>query len=59
MLDPQLETIARLFAENIVCRHGVPEELLYDRGTNFLSDVILELCCVLGIKKVITSGYHP
>ena len=50
------ETIARLLAENI---DGVPEELLSDRGSNFLSDLILELCCVLGMKKINTSGYHP
>ena len=43
----------------IICRHGVPEELLSDRGTNFLSDIILELCSLLGIKKINTSGYHP
>ena len=57
--DQQSETIARLLAENIVCRHGVPEELLSDRGTNFLSDLILELCCIVGMKKINTSGYHP
>ena len=57
--DQRSETIARLLAENIVCRHGVPEELLSDRGTNFLSDLILELCCIVGMKKINTSGYHP
>ena len=30
-----------------------------DRGANFLSDLILQMCCLLGIKKVNTSGYHP
>ena len=30
------ETIAKLFVEHMV-RHGVPEELLSDRGTNFFS----------------------
>ena len=43
--------IARLLVENIVCRHGVPEELLSNRGMNFLSDLILEMCSLLGIKK--------
>ena len=52
----QAETIACLLVENIVCRHGVPEELLSDRGANFL---ILQMCSVLGIKKVNASGYHP
>ncbi len=30
--DQTAETIARLFVEQIVCRHGIPEELLSDRG---------------------------
>lgn len=30
--DQRAETIAHLFVENVVCRHGVPEELLPDRG---------------------------
>ena len=45
--------------DNIVCRHGVPEELLSDRGSNFLSDLIMEMCSILGIKKLNMSGYHP
>lgn len=36
----------------------MPEELLSDRGLNFLSDLILEMCSVLGIDKLNTSGYH-
>ena len=57
--DQQATTIATLLIEHIICRHGVPEELLSDRGTNFLSDIVLELCSLLGIKKINTSGYHP
>ena len=57
--DQQTQTIARLLVENVVCRHGVPQELLSDRGSNFLSELMLELCSLLGIKKLNTSGYHP
>ena len=57
--DQKAETIARLFVENIVCNHGVPEELLSDRGSNFLSELIQEVCKLLGVKKINTSGYHP
>ena len=57
--DQQAETIARLLTEHVISRHGVPEELLSDRGTNFLSDLIAEICKVLGMKKINTSGYHP
>ena len=37
----------------------MPEELLSDCGINFLSDLILEICSLLGIKKVDTSRYQP
>ena len=57
--DQQAQTIVRLLVENIVCRHGVPQELLSDRGSNFLSELMLEVCSILGIKKLNTSSYHP
>ena len=57
--DQRADTIARIFVEQIVCRHGVPEQLLSDRGTNFLSELIKGVCDVLGVKKINTSGYHP
>ena len=53
------ETIARLLVEEICCRHGAPEQLLSDRGANFLSDLVMEVCKLLQIDKVNTSGYHP
>ena len=57
--DQKAETIAKLFVDHIVCRHGIPEELLSDRGANFISSLILEICKLLGVKKINTSGYHP
>ena len=53
------ETIARLFVEGVICRHGVPQELISDRGGNFLSDLMAEVCKLMGVKKLNTSGYHP
>ena len=41
-LDQQAPTLAPLMIEHIVCRHAVPKELLSDRGTNFLSDIVME-----------------
>ena len=42
-----------------MCQYGIPEELLSDRGSNFLSYLMLELCSLLEIRKINTSGYHP
>ena len=50
--DEKAETIARLLVEEIVCRHGIPEELLSDRGTNFLPSLLQEVCKLLEVKKL-------
>ena len=57
--DQKAETIAKLLVEQVICRHGAPERLLSDRGANFLSDLIAEVCRLLKIQKINTSGYHP
>ena len=53
------QTIARLLVEGVICRHGAPAELLSDRGTNFMSELVAEVCALFNVKKVNTSGYHP
>ena len=57
--DQTALTIARLFVENVISRHGVPRELLSDRGANFLSSLLQEVCKVMGVRKVNTTAYHP
>ena len=42
-----------------MCRHGVPRELLSDQAGNFLSELMQEVCKLMGVKKLNTSGYHP
>lgn len=57
--DQTAITIARLFVENVISRHGVPAELLSDRGTAFLSRLMQAVCEVMGVHKVNTTAYHP
>jgi hypothetical protein len=53
------KTVARIFVEEIVCRHGAPEQLLTDRGSNFMSKLSKQIYSLLRIKKLNTSAYHP
>ena len=58
---PNMEssTVARIFIDEIISRHGAPRTLLSDRGTNFLSSLIAEVCKLFDIHKLNTSSYHP
>ena len=47
---------ARLLVEEVVSWYGVLEQLMSNRGADFLSDLISKL---YGIDKVKMSRYHP
>ena len=57
--NQKAEIIARLLVECVISRHGVPELLLSDRGANFLSELVNEVCKLVGTVKINTAGYHP
>jgi len=45
-------TIAPLITDEIIPRHGAPRTLLSDRGSNFLSAIVKEVCSLYSIKKI-------
>ena len=55
----EASVIARLLVDEIIARYGAPKTLLSDRGTNFLSKLVAEVCKIFQIHKVNTSSYHP
>ena len=57
--DQKSERIARILVDEIIPLFGVPEAQLSDRGTNLLSHLMLDLCDLLGVGKLNTTGYHP
>ena len=58
---PNIEatTIARLLVDEILGRHRAPRRLLSDRGANFLSSLVREVCFLMNTHKVFTTSYHP
>lgn len=57
--DQKAETIAEIFVKEIICRHGTPEKLLTDQGSNFVGEILQEVCKLLHIDKIQTTAYHP
>ena len=42
----------------MTARTGIPEELLTDNGSNFISKTMQKYCEITGIKQIRTSPYH-
>lgn len=53
------DTVARAFVKHVVLRFGIPESVLTDQGSNFLSDLFKRVCKLLKIKKYASTAYHP
>jgi transposase InsO family protein len=50
---------ADLLVSHILRLHGIPSDIVSDRGPQFTSQVWRAFCTALGIKVSLSSGYHP
>lgn len=50
---------AMLFVQHIVTFHGMPDEVVSDRGSQFNSTFWKEVCHMLQIDRCLSSAYHP
>jgi len=53
------EGTAKLVFNNIVCKHGVPQSIVSDRGPQFKSLFWKKLWELLGTKVNLSTAYHP
>lgn len=56
---PSAFQTAQLLVKHVFRLHGIPQEILSDRGPQFSSQVWRHFCSALGAKSSLTSGYHP
>ena len=56
--DQKEKTVAQILYERFISVFGVPAKLLSDRGANFTSALVEELCSAFGIQKCRTTAYH-
>ena len=56
--DQTAKTVARVLYKQFIAVFGVPAKLLSDRGANFTSRLVKELCSAFGIQKCCTTSYH-
>jgi len=53
------DPIARVFGEEIVLKFGIPQVILTDQGSTFLSELFTNVCKLLKIKKLKFSAFYP
>ena len=56
--DQMAKTVVKVFYEHFIAVFRVPSKLLSDRGANFTSALVEELCSAFGIQKCRTTAYH-
>jgi transposase InsO family protein len=59
MPDQKAETVKNTFSDSVILEYGVPERVLTDQGTNFLSQTMDTLYKQLGIERLRTTAYRP
>jgi len=57
--DKSAEAIASFIADNIICRHGVPNELTSDNGKEFDNQLLRHITKRTHVKHIFTATYHP
>ena len=56
--DQTAKTIAKVLYKRFITVFGMPARLLSDRGANFISVLVEELCATFSIQKCQTTAYH-
>ena len=57
--DQTAEVCARVYATQIITRHGSGSKLITDQGRAFLSSFFQETCKLLGVRAAFTTSHHP
>ena len=56
--DQTAKMVVKVFYEHFIAVFRAPAKLLSDRGANFTSALVEELCSAFGIQKCRTTAYH-
>ena len=52
------QTMAKTLWDKFIVHYGLPKKILTDQGRNFESQLVADLCELMGVQKIRTSPYH-
>ena len=53
------EETAKLYMNHVWRRTGLPQQVISDRGPQFVSQVMQEVWSKLGVKSTMSTAFHP
>jgi transposase InsO family protein len=59
LVDQTAEQVARAFVDHVVLIYGIPQVILSDCGSQFLSDTFKGVRKLLGIKRIHSTSFRP
>ena len=57
--DVNSKGIVRLYFDHIFHLHGIPNSVISDRGTQFISKFTRALCALTGMKQNLSTSFYP
>ena len=59
MPNQQAVTVAEILVKKWIHVYGEPQQVHSDQGTNFMSELIKQICRIYDIEQTRTTPYHP
>ena len=57
--DASAPSVARALDQQVFCYFGLPEQIHSDQGAQFQSQLMSNVCKILGVNQSRTTPYHP
>lgn len=58
LVTKETTSVASALVNNFILRYGIPREIITDRGTEFISNTMQEVCKLLKITQLTSTSYH-
>ena len=53
------QAVAQILVAVIISKYGAPSRILTDQRSNFLSELVQNICTLFKVKQMNTTAYHP
>jgi len=57
--DINSQELAQMFFKHVVCKRGVPDNIVTDRGKEFTSRFWSRVCSHLSVNHRLSTAFHP